>query len=259
MIKILQISDLHIRETADGEMLHTKTYDTFRQVLAHAHAEHGPFNLILVSGDLAQDPVAASYQLIAQALREYPAPYLCLPGNHDDYTVMQSQLNSPRGGCGKYFNLGDWRLIALNSQLPGSDSGYFNAEELQFLRHALNLAAGAPTLVAMHHHTLNSGSVWMDGMRLQNHAEFLAILEQAPQVKLTVCGHLHQALHWRFGSTDLYSCPATCFQFDLPSPRFGLTDQAPGYQIIELAENGGHQVSPGWLPKSSLSPMAASG
>jgi len=237
-LSILQITDLHILPDLDETFLGINTEYYFHAVLELAFAEHHHFDLILLTGDLAQYPSPASYQRILNALQVHNTPCICLPGNHDDYQLMQQIFNTGLVSCRKQIFLGNWQLICLNSQIPGSPGGRLSQQELVFLEDCL---AGNPNhhaLIAVHHHCLETKSAWMDTMIIENSQELMAIINQYPQTKAITTGHIHQVMDITIGAVRVLGTPSTCFQFKPESETFSLDTTAPGYRLIKLYEDG---------------------
>lgn len=243
MPKILQISDLHILPDSNDTLLGVNTEYYFRRVLETAHAEQGPFDLILVTGDLAQDPCPASYRRVLERLQNWRTTTLCLPGNHDDLELMQKILNNGVVSCRKHITLKNWQIICLNSQKPGSPAGTLSAEELAFLENCLATEAKLPTLIAVHHHCLPTGCEWLDTMQIENSALLLDLLDRNPRVKVLTYGHVHKQISTAYGHTGLFSAPSTCFQFELNSTEFSVEDRPPGYRVFDLAEDGSYETA----------------
>lgn len=236
-IKVLQISDLHILPHAGDTMLGIDTEHYFQATLAQAHAKQGGFDLLLLTGDLGQDPCADSYQRICRHLQSYNTPALCLPGNHDDSSLMATHLNQGLVSCQKHKILGNWQVICMNSQKPGSPSGLLSVTEMGFLEHTLANCA-LPALLAVHHHCVSSNSSWMDSMQIENSAAFLKLASQFSQVKAITFGHIHQELVAKYQDIILTGTPATCFQFKPGATEFALDTLPPGYRVFELFEDG---------------------
>jgi Icc protein len=241
MLKILQLTDLHVTPHAGNLMLGLDTEDFFQRTLAYADDQHGPFDLILLTGDLAQDPCADSYQRIQQHLNQYAAPCLCLPGNHDDFDLMQRYLQAGNVSCNKQLVLNDWQIVLLNSQKPNSPVGKLAGSELDFLEQALQSQTDLPTLVALHHPSFAIGSSWLDTMQIENDAAFLALLSAYPQVKAVTCGHVHQAYFRQIGKINFFATPASCFQFTPYSSEFSIAETSPGYRVFSLFQDGSLQ------------------
>ena len=238
-LKILQISDLHVTPHSGETMLGIDTEAFFQRTLEHAYEHHGPFALILLTGDLAQDPCSDSYQRICNYLLNYNTPCLCLPGNHDDFELMQQHLNAGSVSCDKQMFIGNWHIVLLNSQKTNSPIGALAAAELDFLKDALVSHPNSPTLIAMHHHCIPSSSSWLNTMQVENSDAFLALITPQTQVKGVTFGHVHQDYSKHIGHIDIFACPASCFQFTPDSEHFSIADTSPGYRIFELHPGGG--------------------
>jgi Icc protein len=163
---------------------------------------------------------------------------VCLPGNHDDFELMQQILNTDSISCRKQTLLGDWQIICLNSQIIGSAGGRLAEDELVLLKQCLNDHPNHHTLIAVHHHCLPTQSAWMDTMTIENHDAFLAIIEQHPQVKAITTGHIHQLMDANIGAVRVLGTPSTCFQFKPKSAKFGMDNTAPGYRTLQLYADG---------------------
>jgi len=241
MLKILQITDLHIKPHLGDTMFGIDTESIFQQTLQHAIDRHGPFDLILLTGDLAQHPSADSYRRICHYLLHYKTRCLCLPGNHDDFSLMTSYLNQDLVSCEKALQLQDWQIIALDSQKPDSPIGELAITELAFLESTLKSNSGSPTLIALHHHCIASGSPWLDTMQIQNSDDFLALIQAFPQVKAVTFGHIHQELATCLHQISIFGTPASSFQFAPNSAEFSIDNTQPGYRLFYLFEDGSLQ------------------
>jgi 3',5'-cyclic-AMP phosphodiesterase len=235
---ILQITDPHILATSEATLLGVNTAHYFNAVLEHAFSSKRNFDFCLVTGDLAQDPCPASYQYILSQLETYNIPCVCLPGNHDDLEIMQVVLCTEQVNCRKRMVLGNWQIISLNSQIPGSEGGYLPEEELAFLEQTLKEHANFYTLIAVHHHCLPTGSRWMDTMMIENAQELFDLIKPYPMVKTIINGHIHQAMDVQLDCVRVLTTPSTCFQFKPQSERFSLDDTSPGYRWINLYTDG---------------------
>ena len=237
-LSLLQITDLHILPDLDETFLGINTEHYFHAVLELAFAEHDHFDLILLTGDLAQHPCPVSYQRILNSLEVYNTPCICLPGNHDDYELMQQIFNTGLVSCRKQVFLENWQLICLNSQIPGEPGGRLSKQELLFLEDCLITNPNHHALIAVHHHCLETKSAWMDTMMIKNSQDLLAIIKQYPQTKAITTGHIHQVMDITTGEVRVLGTPSTCFQFTPESKTFSLDITAPGYRLIELYADG---------------------
>ena len=182
-------------------LLGVNTAYYFNAVLEYAIKSQQNYDLCLITGDLAQDPCEESYQYMLSVLQAYPFPFTCLPGNHDDFGLMQAILNTDNIDCRKQISLGNWQIICLNSQIPDSPDGFLAASELNFLESALKEHPDMHTLIAVHHNSLPCGSGWMDTMIIKNAQAFLELIAQYPMVKTVINGHIHQEMDIQNGDS----------------------------------------------------------
>lgn len=235
---ILQITDPHILATPEATLLGINTTYYFNAVLEHAFSSNRHFDLCLLTGDLAQDPSPASYRRILSQLERHNIPCLCLPGNHDDFEIMQTVLCTDKVNCGKRMRFGNWQIISLNSQTPGSEGGHLSKAELIFLEQALRDNGDMYTLIAVHHHSLATESRWMDTMMIENAQALFDLIKPYPNMKIIINGHIHQAMDLIKDNVRILTAPSTCFQFKPQSDRFSLDDTSPGYRWLELYDDG---------------------
>lgn len=235
---ILQISDLHILPMPGEKLLGIDTGYYFSSVLKQALEEHPQPDLILLTGDLAQTSTAPSYRRIAAVLKDIGIPAVCLPGNHDDYELMQEIFCGKDIACNKQTLLSNWHIVCLNSKKPGSPGGHLELEELGRLENYLRTYPHHHTLIAVHHHCCSIDSRWLDTQQIDNSEAFLAILARFPQVRAITHGHIHQEIDMQIGGLQIYSAPSTCFQFRPKSDDFAIDKTAPGYRWFNLFPDG---------------------
>ena len=237
-LSLLQLTDLHIFPAPEITLLGINTEYYFNRVLQHAFMQSIDYDAILISGDLAQSPCRSTYQRLLHQIEEFNLPTMCLPGNHDDFELMQEVLDTPLVSCKKQVIFGCWQLVILNSQILKSEGGYLEQTELDFLEKCLAENTSLFTLIATHHNCLPSDSKWLDTMQISNSDEFLAIVARYPNVKVITTGHIHQEMDKKFGDVAVYGTPSTCFQFAKNSVDFAMDRTPPGYRIIKLHDNG---------------------
>jgi 3',5'-cyclic-AMP phosphodiesterase len=237
-LSILHITDPHILATPEATLLGINTAYYFNAVLEHAVKSKRHFDLCLLTGDLAQDPCPESYQYLLAQLQKLNIPTRCLPGNHDDLSIMQAVLHTKMVNCEKHFMLGNWQIINLNSQIPNSQGGCVSKDELAFLERCLVENQGYFALIAVHHHCLPTRSRWMDTMMIENAEELLALIDHYPNAKVIINGHIHQAMDEKINSIRVLTTPSTCFQFKPHSEHFNLDDMSPGYRWLNLYTDG---------------------
>jgi Icc protein len=237
-VSILQISDLHVLPYSSDKLLGIATEYYFRQALQHAFEQYKQFDLVLVSGDLAQDPCEASYERIFHTLKSYQTKTVCLSGNHDDWPLMQTILNKDNISCDRQVLFENWQLINLNSQKLTDPGGYLEQTELDFLTQCLANEPRRYSIIAVHHNCTPSYSAWLDTMTISNSKEFFECLCNYPLVKAITTGHIHQELQTQAQGITILGVPSTCFQFKPKSKGFALDTVAPGYRVLRLYPDG---------------------
>lgn len=235
---ILQVTDLHFLAQSNQIKSGVNTEQSFGRVMESAKKNYGNADLLLVTGDLAQQPCQSSYQRIYNVLKKYQFKSLCLPGNHDDLALMQQFINTKQINCNKQISYKYWQIICLNSKKEGSESGYITDEELLYLKEILNKHPNLYTLIAIHHHPIPINSSWMDKMIIENSEKLFSLLSDYPKVKAITCGHIHQQLDTKKDTKLIFGTPSTCFQYKPYSAEYALDDKEPGYRVFWLYPDG---------------------
>lgn len=237
--RLIQITDLHFcAEPGDIFSSGVITDESLRLVLDGILLREGPGVRILVTGDLAQDPVPSAYRRLRDILAAYPFTFYCLPGNHDDPDLMRRLLAAPNLSLPGVLVLGGWAVILLDSSVPGMPQGRLGGAELDRLRDRLASVQAVHVVVALHHHPVAVHSPWMDCMALADSVEFFDILAWSGRVRVVVFGHVHQEVDVTREGARLLGSPSTCVQFMPNSLVMGLDRRAPAYRWLELAPDG---------------------
>lgn len=243
--RLLQISDLHLRADPAGFLRGAITLATLEACLAAA-AIDGPYDAVLVTGDIVQDE-PEGYAHLRRLLGSFPAPVVCLPGNHDLVDVLCATFSTPPFTTLKDLQLGHWRIVPLDSTEADRDSGRLSALELSRLEYTLAQHPDAPTLVALHHPPIALGSRWLDALALLNAEDFWSILDRHPNVQAVIFGHAHQTYEGMRGTVRLFGAPATCAQFLPQSDDFAIDDKPPGWRTLTLHSDGQIDTEVHWL------------
>ncbi len=238
-VRLLQITDTHLFATAEESLLGINTYNSYHAVLQSILLQQHPFNLVVATGDLAQDHSLEAYQHFAEGIARLPAPCVWLPGNHDFQPAMVNALAHSGITPSKHVLIGDnWQLILLDTQVFGVPHGQLSDYQLEWLERCLAQYSDRNTLILMHHHPLSSGCTWLDQHNLRNAHVLAALLARYPRVRAILCGHIHQELDIDWNGVRLLASPSTCIQFKPHSTNFAIDDTAPGWRYIDLLPDG---------------------
>jgi Icc protein len=247
-VRLLQLTDPHLYADESRELYGVNTAATFRAALARGLAEApGPLDAILVTGDIAEDGQRATYERFRSMMSGLGVPVMCIPGNHEDLPTLSSVLNEPPlHFCGSA-SFRDWRIVMLDSHVPGDDAGRLDEEELARLDRELTAAAGQHVLVCLHHQPIPMGSPWLDTVGLQNGDALRSIMARHGNVRAVLWGHVHQASDRHRDGVRMMSTPSTCAQFT-PSTQACVMDlRPPGFRRLELLPDGQLRTEVVWL------------
>ncbi len=236
-VLLVQLSDSHLFAAADGKLLGMNTHDSLQRVIERVLDEQPQVDLILASGDLSQDGSLQSYQRFRQLHEQIPAPARWFAGNHDELPAMHtacadSDLLQP------IIDLGNWRIILLDTSIPGAVPGYCSAEQLALLEQALQTAGERHVLVSFHHHPVSIGCRWMEPIGIRNPEALFAVIDRYAQVRTLLWGHIHQEFDQLRNGVRLLASPSTCVQFAPGSEEFQVDQEAPGYRWLRLHADG---------------------
>ena len=161
-----------------------------------------------------------------------------VPGNHDEPEAMRRELAGRPFVLDPVFDLGNWRIVLLDSCIPGSAGGRLSPQSLARLDAGLGSAADRHALVCLHHHPVSMSSQWLDQVGLENAAEFLATIDRHRNVRAILWGHVHQNFDALRKGVRLLATPSTCAQFLPHSDTFAVDVRPPAYRTFELHSDG---------------------
>lgn len=232
---IAQITDTHLFGDRARTLWEVQTAASFKAILQRLKQLAPQPALLLLTGDLSQDMTPESYQYLCDELKFLDIPIYALPGNHDDVETMTQVLEANSISLQPDFTLDNWQFILLNSTIPDREEGYLSAEALAWLEEKLHQNREKFVVIALHHPPIAVTPKWEKSM-LQNADDLFAILARAPQVKLVLFGHIHQAFERERAGILYLGTPSTCQQFDENDEL--APKQQPGFRLLELADNG---------------------
>lgn len=151
--------------------------------------------LAINGGDVTDYGRESEFRTYVSLLEGYKFPFVAIPGNHD---VRWSPLGPVAFGryCGplhRHIEAAGMHFFLLDSTIPLSHYGHFEASQLEWLHAELTkLGPNAPAVLATHHW------VGRDQVMVDNEADLLAAI-RGFNVKLILTGHGHSDLWWDWG------------------------------------------------------------
>lgn len=235
---LVQISDLHVGGDEDGK----DPMPRIEAVIGAVRSLPNVPDAVLVSGDLSDDGSAEHYGVARELLGRLGAPLHVLPGNHDDRGRMRQAFDLPGEGeepIRYSVEVGELRLVLLDSNVPGQDPGRYDGERLAWLDAELRVEPERPAILAVHHTPLSTGIPEWDAINLtaSDREALGAVVARHPQLRAIVGGHLHRVAASSLAGCPVLSAPSAYLQV---RPNFHRDEvtwvDPPGFAIHALRD-----------------------
>ena len=240
-IKLVQITDTHLYGSSSGTLLKMNTQDSMDHVVKILKENEQEIDLILATGDIAQDASIDTYKNFISTMEGLNAPFRWIPGNHDSAAVMKD-VAMGKDADEKSVRINNWQLAFLDTSVAGQVHGKLSQAEIDFLNDTLSAAEADDAiqhcLVCLHHNPVKGNAGWMKDIGLQNRVQFFDTVKQYSKIKCIVYGHIHQELDFEHEGIRCLCTPSTCIQFKPNVTNFALDKVNPGYRSIKLHEDG---------------------
>jgi len=199
-------------------------------------------DLLLVTGDLADEDDEASYRALRERLALCPFPARVCIGNHDSRSAARQVFGA---GDDEFFHYvvdaGPLHLIVLDTVEEDRHGGAFCEIRSAWLRARLAEAQDRPTLIVLHHPPIDTGIDWLTTSPAE---PWLARLDEAlagqTQVVALVAGHIHRPIAATRRGIPVFVCPSVAAPIALdlapldpeaPDGRALVVDGPPGYAL----------------------------
>jgi 3',5'-cyclic-AMP phosphodiesterase len=236
-LRAVQITDSHLGERVGKRLLNLDTDRSLAAVLGLVRTQQPRIDILLATGDLSDQGSSSAYRRFLTATRDLGVHSRWLPGNHDDVAVMRKVLGDD-GRMQRNLLLGNWQIIMLDSAVPGEVGGYLAESELMALRACLQASPQHHALICLHHHALPVHCDWLDMQLVANAASLWSIVDEFPQVRAVLSGHVHQRSEIQRSGVRVLTSPSTCVQFAPNSADFRVDSEPPGYRWFDLHDDG---------------------
>jgi 3',5'-cyclic-AMP phosphodiesterase len=232
-MRILHLSDTHVERMAH---LNTHGIDPRTSLLRMLHdCEFVPdLDLVVVSGDVADDGSLQAYVAVRQAVGSFATargiPQVYSTGNHDDRanftdvlgsghlgsdgTDIGRLIDSAAGERAAVSRVGDYRVITLDTLVPGRGYGWLNDRQLRWLSDLLGTRSAAGSIIVMHHPPIAVQRPAQQALMLRNAADLAAVLDGS-DTRLLLCGHFHHQMTGFLGTTPVLVTPGVINRIDL--------------------------------------------
>jgi Icc protein len=192
-MKFVVLSDLHL--AAPGQPVNgLDTGARTAEAIAVIKRDHADAAFVLLAGDLADRGEVAAYHHLRDLLAALSMPVHLTLGNHDNraafLSVFGPDRDDPLGRVSEAIDAGGHRVILLDTTEPDLVGGRLCQGRLDWLAARLDEAQNRPVIVVQHHHA-NPLSLPVDEIILEDAADYLAVLQRHPDIRLVIAGHVH--------------------------------------------------------------------
>ena len=194
-------------ETPDSPAVHAEDtevpYWRFMNEDAVADINASGVDATFIKGDIADRGRPEQFEAARACFDGFTAPHHAFLGNHDHYGLHEglevdgyALLDQPRAP--RTVDLANWRLVLLETALPGEHHGEFEGDRLEWLAQTLEQAEAErrPTLLLMHHHPVPPE--FADrypntiGIRPEHSLAMFDVVGRYPAVRGVLIGHTHR-------------------------------------------------------------------
>ncbi|WP_330342649.1 metallophosphoesterase family protein [Streptomyces sp. NBC_00557] len=247
-MRILHLSDTHLdrsggpdEDGADGTAALVRLLGELGQL--------DDLDAVVVTGDVADDGSHEAYTRAHDLLSGYAsrrgANVFYTTGNHDERTAFADVLGSGHvqpevvyeGAAGERAaatTVHGWRLITLDTLVPGKGYGRLDAGQLNWLRELLASPAPLGTVLAFHHPPVALDVDVQRALGLHNSAE-LAEAIRGTDVQLILCGHFHLQILARLEQATVWVTPGVVSRIDLTArPGTERAVHGPSASLVHL-------------------------
>ncbi|MFJ3672028.1 metallophosphoesterase [Streptomyces sp. NPDC090106] len=251
-MRILQLSDTHLRRTDAPDARGVNAHDSLRLMLAELRHQRG-VDAVVVTGDLADDGAVEAYTALRDLVGAFArdvlggAPVFYTTGNHDERTAFGKVLGSGHPEPERVLESADneraavstvagWRLVTLDSLVPGKVYGRLSAVQLDWLREVLGTPAEHGTVLAFHHPPVTLDHPVQRAFGLLDPGE-LGEAVRGTDVRAVLTGHFHCQLYGVLAGVPVWVTPGVVNRVDLATAPG--TERAVRGASATLVELGG--------------------
>ncbi|MDO0913893.1 metallophosphoesterase [Streptomyces sp. DT2A-34] len=252
-MRILHLSDTHIERTDAPDKNGVNATDSLRLMLTELRHQRD-VDAVVVTGDIADDGAVEAYtavrELVGDFARRLGAPVFYTTGNHDERDAFgkvlgsghpepELVLDSEASERAAVSTVGGWRLVTLDSLVPGKVYGELSRRQLDWLRGVLGQSQSSErgTVLAFHHPPISLAvSATQPHFGLRNPEE-LAEAIRGSDVRVVLTGHYHLQLFGLLESVPVWVTPGVVSRVDLTAAPG--TERAVRGASASLVELGG--------------------
>jgi 3',5'-cyclic AMP phosphodiesterase CpdA len=255
-MRILHFSDTHVRRETGPDTHGVDARESLRLMLRDC-ADIPGIDVLVVTGDVADDGSREAYadvrDLVGAFARERVISAIMSTGNHDERHAFTqvlgsghrdhngadrpvAQLESAAGERAAASVIDGFRIVTLDSLVPGKAYGLVSDVQLDWLRDVLAEPAANGTILALHHPPIALPGVEVQHAWGLRNPDDQAGAIPGTDVRLILCGHFHLQLSGTLDGTPVWATPGVVNRVDLTAPPGTLrTVRGPAATLIDLS------------------------
>jgi 3',5'-cyclic-AMP phosphodiesterase len=229
-MRILHLSDTHIDRMPGPNGYGVDARESLRRMLDDCRViQH--IDAVVVTGDVADDGSREGYadarELVGGFARERSIPAIFSTGNHDEREAFTAVLGSGHldtttvdalvssgGKRAAASRVAGYRIVTLDSLIPGKSFGRISREQLDWLSRVLAEPSGNGTVIAFHHPPIALDDKFQQALGLRNAGDRADVV-RGTDVRLILCGHFHAQLFGMLVATPVWVTPGVVSRIDL--------------------------------------------
>ena len=236
-LNIIQITDCHLLSDRNAIYNGINPYQQLNKIIEALINKHDPIDLIMLTGDLAEDGKIESYKHVLEIMEPAIALTHAIPGNHDNKNNMTHAFEPTFIKLEREVILDHWTILMLDSTLPNKIGGEISQETLKYIDAKAVQHKNKNILIFLHHNPISVDSGFFDKHMLCNGDEFMASIEKHKNIKAVSFGHVHQQFFAKKNGIKYYGTPSTSVQFRPFIDKIAITSDLPGYRHFTLKQD----------------------
>ncbi|MEU7501198.1 metallophosphoesterase family protein [Streptomyces griseofuscus] len=247
-MKILHLSDTHLDRAGGPDADGADGTAALQRLLADL-VHLSDLDAVIVTGDVADDGSSEGYsrarELLGGYAKERGAPVFYATGNHDERAAFTEVLgcghtrpgavcDGPDGERAAASTIDGWRVVTLDSLVPGKGYGQISRAQLDWLRGVLAAPAPRGTILGFHHPPIALEVEVQRALGLQNADELAAVI-RGTDVQLILCGHFHLQILGHLEQATVWVTPGVVSRIDLTArPGTERAVHGPSASLVQL-------------------------
>ena len=197
-MKLIHLTDTHLVEP--GQILYgLNPLERLNLAVASINSLHADADQVVITGDLTHWGQLGAYHALHESLAALKPAYTLILGNHDNRELFRSvfsdALEDENGFVQGLQETAVGDFLFLDTNQPGTHSGWYCANRLHWLSEQLARSGDTPKYIFMHHPPFEVALEPMDRIGLVQRDEFLQVLRPyLGSVRHLFFGHVHRPI-----------------------------------------------------------------